>query len=89
VDERGGGSLRLAAPWEGGRGERIGGGVERPIKEWMKGERDFCAWLRHGREGEERCVYKRMVFGWFGDRENLLSSSCASSSASIASSVMT
>ena len=63
MDERGGGSLRLAAPWEGGRGERIGGGVERPIKEWMKGERDLCAWLRHGREGEERCVYKRMVFG--------------------------
>ena len=27
------------------------------------GERDVCAWLRHGREGEERCVYKRMVFG--------------------------
>jgi len=31
------------------------------------GERDVCAWLRHGREGELRSVYKELGFKLFGN----------------------
>ncbi len=49
---------------------KIGGGVERPIKEWMKWEGDLCAWLRHGWEGEERELVEELrdqsKCGWKG-----------------------
>jgi hypothetical protein len=31
-------------------------------------ERDICAWLRHGREGELRFVYKELGFKLFGNQ---------------------
>ncbi len=43
------------------------------MKELMKGERDFALGLRHGREGEETFVYKRMGFGCL-ETENLFQS---------------
>ena len=39
-------------------------------------ERDICAWLRHGRKGELRCVYKELGFKLFGSHS--LPPPCAS-----------
>jgi hypothetical protein len=38
---------------------------------WGRRERDICAWLRHGREGELRCVYKELGFKLFGSHSLL------------------